>query len=321
MKIKITAITLMSLLLFSACNNIDPTADKTLGSSGIIETKSDSTAADETELSETEILTAYEPTESDLAVAEWFENYMTDEEYFSDLKSYQYYARTLGKDKDFFSDPSMWEVYYSKTVNINADVDEQDTYIIRLDPNKLMEVYAENNETTVDELCTELSVSRAQLYYNWGYDPANENYAKEHEKNTATYSDRERDIFGADNGEDRKAVMSSHMIVADREEETAEYSSEMSDTLRIKRRDTLNAFTENGKFYSDFLQEEKEPAFKINGIGIRAVIPMTLPNAFADAAENGSADISIMINESPFVYGCTDDDRINMAMLIEYLNN
>lgn len=317
MNIRKISVIISAMLLFSACHDTQENESGiTLGESSDVKAASETTQ--EMTAAETK---ASEPADSDIILAEWFVDNMTDEEYFSDLKSYQYYARTLGKDKDFFSDPSMWEVFYSERVNINADVDGQDTYIIRLDPNKLMEVYAENNEITVDELCAGLSVSRAQLYYNWGYDPANENYAKEHEKNAVTYSVRERDIFGADNGEDRKAVMSSHMIVVDREEETAEYSSEMSDTLRIKRRDTLNAFTENGRFYSDFLQEEKEPAFKINGIGIRAVIPMTLPNAFADAAENGSADISIMINESPFVYGCTDDDRINMAALIEYLNN
>ncbi|MCM1525196.1 MAG: hypothetical protein NC120_12150 [Ruminococcus sp.] len=66
----------------------------------------------------------------------------------------------------------MWEVFYSENININRDVDEKAVYLIRLDPNKLLEIYAENNDTTVERVCGKLSLTPEQLYYNFGYTAA-----------------------------------------------------------------------------------------------------------------------------------------------------
>ena len=80
-------------------------------------------------------------------ITEWFAENMTDEEEFTDMKEYQYYARAIGLDKDSFLSADMWEVFYNDSVNINRDVDEKAIYLIRLDPNKLLEIYAANNNS------------------------------------------------------------------------------------------------------------------------------------------------------------------------------
>lgn len=41
------------------------------------------------------------------ALREWFNLCLKDEEEFSDMKDYQYYARTLGLDKDAFLSQDM----------------------------------------------------------------------------------------------------------------------------------------------------------------------------------------------------------------------
>lgn len=53
------------------------------------------------------------------AVIGWFENDIFDDEEFTDLTDYQYYARTIGLEKDELLSPDMWEVYYSDSININ----------------------------------------------------------------------------------------------------------------------------------------------------------------------------------------------------------
>ncbi|WP_455527952.1 hypothetical protein [Huintestinicola sp.] len=53
------------------------------------------------------------------AVIGWFENDIFDNEEFNDLTDYQYYARTIGLEKDELLSPDMWEVYYSDSININ----------------------------------------------------------------------------------------------------------------------------------------------------------------------------------------------------------
>ena len=103
------------------------------------------------------------------AVSEWFSDSMTDEEEFSDTKEYQYYARTLGLEKDAFLSADMWEVFYSPDININREIDEKAYYLIRLDPKKLMDIYAENNNCTANDICGKMSLTADQLYYNWGY--------------------------------------------------------------------------------------------------------------------------------------------------------
>lgn len=275
----------------------------------------------ETSLSETSTVTEPIPqieyTDSDKTAIDWFVEDMTDSETFSDLTDYQYYARTLGLDKDYFLNPEMWEVYYNEKININKDVDEKEYYLIRLNPDRLLEIYAENNNTDIDELCESLSVNRAQLYYNWGYNPVSVDYGTKHENNTASYSEEEEKIFGAYNGESRKNVMSTHLLVIDNAENECTYQSDMTSTLKIKRRDNLRAFTEITPLYSAYSEDEKSPSFKVNGIGIRAVIPLTLPNAWYEASEADSA-ITAMINVSPYAYGCTDDDILD---IMSYINN
>ena len=119
--------------------------------------------------SETTIVTeppapAVEYSDSDKMAIDWFIEDMTDSETFSDVTDYQYYARTLGLEKDYFLNPEMWEVFYSENININKDIDDKEYYLIRLNPYKLLDVYAEKNNTDVDKLCDSHSVSPAQLY-------------------------------------------------------------------------------------------------------------------------------------------------------------
>ena len=149
------------------------------------------------------------------AVAEWFSESMTDGEDFPDIKDYQYYARAVGLDKDAFLSADMWEVFYSESVNINRDVDGKAIYLIRLDPYKLLEIYAANNNSTVERVCESLSLTSEQLYYNWGYTAAAVNYTKNHKDGKAAYSEKEQKIFGIDNGEDRQSVMSTHFLTVD----------------------------------------------------------------------------------------------------------
>ncbi len=240
------------------------------------------------------------------AVSKWFES-MTDEEEFSDTKEYQYYARTLGLEKDAFLTADMWEVFYSPEININRDIDEKAYYLIRLDPKKLIDIYAANNECTADEICKRLSLTADQIYYNFGYTVSSSDYANNHEDGKATYSQTEAEIFGADNGEDRKVVMSTHLLTVDISDgNSVTYSTEAKE-LKIRQRDMLRSTTKETYDYSSYTDEEKNPAFKVNGIGIRRVLPLSVPNAFNGAADT---DITVMINQSPFSYGCTDADKI-----------
>lgn len=268
--------------------------------------------------------------DSDRKIADWFSGYMNstadseDESYFSDVLEYQYYARTLGLDKDYFLDPELWEVYYSEDINLNRDITHRDIYLIRLNPDKLLEIYATRCEMTVDELCRVLSVSQVQLYYNWGYDPCSVDYGKAHENGNTTYSELEEQIFGAYNGESRDVIMCTHVLTYDRDNDIVTYSSYVDSTLRIKRRDILNTKTDSC-FYSDYTEGEKEPSFKENGIGIRAVIPLNIPNAAMgrinfereeNAVYEQDRGITPMINVSPYAYGCRTTDKVELAELL-----
>lgn len=257
-----------------------------------------------------------EYSESDKMAIDWFVEDMTDNETFSDMTDYQYYARTLGLEKDYFLNPEMWEVFYSESININKDIDDKEYYLIRLNPYKLLDVYAENNNTDVEKLCDKLSVSSAQLYYNWGYNPVSVDYGSKHEKNTAAYSDDEQKIFGAYNGEKRNVVMSTHLLVVDNAEGMCTYQSAMTSSLTIRRRDMLSTFTEISPLYSAYTEAERSPAFSVNGIGIRAVIPLTLKNAWSEAIE-ADTGMTTMINVSPYAYGCTDKDIIDIMPYIK----
>lgn len=252
------------------------------------------------------------------AVSEWFSKSMTDEDEFADTKEYQYYARTLGLEKDAFLTADMWEIFYSPDININREIDEKAYYLIRLDPKKLIEIYAANNNCTANDLCGKLSLTADQLYYNWGYTASAIDYAENHEDGKATYSQLEEDVFGKHNGENRQIVMSTHFLVVDIEDGNAiTYLSE-SKELKTRQRDFLRSTTKETYNYSAYTDEEKEPAFTVNGIGIRRVLPLSVPNAFPGAADS---DITVMINQSPFSYGCKDEDKYIINVESEVSNN
>lgn len=304
------AILAMSLLFLSGCSKTSDDNDVTLGASSSETAATEETAAEE-----------ITPLDSDIQIAEWFSEDFTDSESFTDMTDYQYYARALGLDKDYFLNPEMWEVYYNdEIVNRNREIDNTDIYLIRLNPTKLLEIYAQNNDCTVEELCAEMGVNEAQLYYNWGYNPASESYFSNHKDKEVTYSAKEQEIFGIYNGESRNTVMSTHMITVDHDEDEVVYSSELSETMEVYREDNLN-ITTDGKLYSEFTDEEKSPAFKLNGIGIRAVIPLSIPCAYLNAAEAamGDENVTVMINVSPFAYGCTDEDKLNLDEINSYI--
>ncbi len=248
------------------------------------------------------------------AVAEWFSESMTDEDEFADTKEYQYYARTLGLEKEAFLSADMWEIFYNPEININREIDEKAYFLIRLDPEKLIDIYAENNSCTADEICGRLSLTKDQLYYNWGYTVSAVDYAENHEDNVAAYSNEEKEIFGAYNRENRQIVMSTHLLTVDISSKNAVTYSSVPKELSVRQRDLLHS---SGKLYNDYSKysdDEKNPALYVSGIGIRRVMPLSIPNAFAEAVDT---DITVMINDSPFSYGCTDEDKVDISAFEE----
>ena len=251
------------------------------------------------------------PQEKELkAVRSWFENDITDEDEFSDLTDYQYYSRTIGLEMNDLLSPDMWEVYYSDLINLNKEIDGTSVYLIRLNPDKLLEIWAENSNMTADEICSELGTNRDELYYNFGYSANSVGYAKNHKENKVSYSEPEERIFGADNGENRQTVFSTHFLkvnIAGRYGVTYAGTDEDFD---IKQRDLLKSITKPKTYnYSDYSPQEYSPAFLINGVGIKRILPLSLPNGWANAADT---DVTLMFNMSPFSYGCTDEDRIDI---------
>lgn len=251
------------------------------------------------------------PQEKELkAVRSWFENDMTDEDEFSDLTDYQYYSRTIGLEMNDLLSPDMWEVYYSDLINLNKEIDGTSVYLIRLNPDKLLEIWAENSNMTADEICAELGTNRDELYYNFGYSANSVGYAKNHKENKVSYSETEERIFGADNGENRQTVFSTHFLkvnIAGRYGVTYKGTDEDFD---IKQRDLLKSITKPKTYnYSDYSPQEYSPAFVTNGVGIKRILPLSLPNGWANAADT---DVTLMFNMSPFSYGCTDEDRIDI---------
>ena len=244
------------------------------------------------------------------AVIAWFENDITDEDEFTDLTDYQYYSRTIGLEMNDLLSPDMWEVYYSDIINLNKEIDGTSVYLIRLNPDKLLEIWAENSNMTEDGICSELGTNRDELYYNFGYSANSVGYAKNHKENKVSYSENEERIFGADNGENRQTVFSTHFLkvnIAGRYGVTYAGTDENFD---IKQRDLLKSITKPKTYnYSDYSPQEYSPAFVTNGVGIKRILPLSLPNGWANAADT---DITLMFNMSPFSYGCTDEDRIDI---------
>ncbi len=244
------------------------------------------------------------------AVKGWFEKEIYDEDEFTDLANYQYYARTIGLEKDGLLSPDMWDVYYSDSININKEIDGAAVYLIRLNPDKLLEIWAKNNDMTVSEICSELGTSRDELYYNFGYTANSIGYAKNHKENKLTYPEAENHIFGADNGENRQSVFSTHFLkvnIAGRYGVTYESTNEMFD---IKQRDLLKSITKPKTYnVSDFDMIERSPAFYVNNVGIKRLTVLDIPNGWSNAADT---DVTLMFNMSPYSYGCTDEDIIDI---------
>lgn len=110
--------------------------------------------------------------------------------------------------------------------------------------------------------------------------------------------------------------MKTHLLIVDKEEGICTYQSGVTNSMAIFRRDSLSAFTDESSLYSRYSEAERSPSFKVNGIGIRAVIPLTLPNAYS-GAEGADKGVTVMINASPYAYGCTDSDIIDIMPYIK----
>ena len=251
------------------------------------------------------------PQEKELkAVRSWFENDMTDEDEFSDLTDYQYYSRTIGLEINDLLSPDMWEVYYSESININKEIDGTAIYLIRLDPDKLLEIWAENNDMTVEEVCSELGTNRDDLCYNFGYTANSIDYAKNHKDNKVSYPETEERIFGADNGENRQAVFSTHFLKVQAGGKYNITYESTDEALAIKQRDLLKSVTKPKTYnYTDYSLQEYTPAFYVNNVGIKRIQLLALPNGWANASDT---EITMMFNMSPYSYGCTDEDRIDI---------
>lgn len=307
-KIKIFISCLLFSAAMTACN---------AGSGNDVESTISAAASETAEaVSETEITAETEPIieerKSDRVVCEWLYNNITDSEEFTDLDNYRYYARTLGLEKDYFLDPAVWEVYYNEEININNEIDGKEIYLLRINPYVLLDIYAKNNNCTVNTVCSQLSATKEQLYYNWGYSTTWKNYDEEHADLKVFASDKEIDIFGISNSEDRIAVMRTHTLTVDTQDNyICTYSSNPGNRLKIKRMDMLGAVSEESKLYSEYTEQEKAASFTVNGIGIRAVIPLTIPNAW-QKAEGNDTEVTPFINVSPYAYGCTDNDKIEI---------
>lgn len=244
------------------------------------------------------------------AVIAWFENDITDEDEFTDLTDYQYYARTIGLEKNDLLAPEMWEVYYSESININKEIDGTAIYLIRLDPDKLLEIWAENNDMTVEEVCSELGTNKDDLCYNFGYTANSIDYAKNHKDNKVSYPEPEKRIFGADNGENRQAVFSTHFLKVQAGGKYNVTYESTDETLAIKQRDLLKSVTKPKTYnYTDYSLQEYTPAFYVNNVGIKRIQLLALPNGWANASDT---EISMMFNMSPYSYGCADEDRIDI---------
>ena len=244
------------------------------------------------------------------AVRSWFENDISDEDEFTDLADYQYYARTIGLEKDGLLAPEMWEIYYSENININKEIDGSAIYLIRLDPDKLLEIWAGNNDMTAEEVCSALGVTRDELYYNFGYTSNSVDYAKNHKENKVTYPETEKKIFGADNGENRQNVFSTHFLKVDIDGKFSVTYESTDEALSQKQRDLLHSVTKPKNYdISEFDVGEITAAFYIDDLGIKRVTVLSFPSGRNEAEENS---LSLMLNMSPFSYGCTAEDKVDI---------
>lgn len=247
------------------------------------------------------------------ALVEWFETGMGNEDKFPDLPDYRYYARTIRLDKDGLIQPEMWEIFYNEDININKEIDGKAIFLIRLDPNKLMEIWAENNESTPEAICKKIGTTPEELYYNFGHTSNSINYAKDHKSGKVSYSDIENEIFGEDNGEDRNIVFGTHFLYIDTSGKyKVTYESE-NDNFTVRQRDILKATSEVSHNYSDYTYDELHPGYFLDDVGIRRVLKLNIPNLWSKSVEKDiDTDASLMFNMSPYSYGCTKDDIVNL---------
>lgn len=247
------------------------------------------------------------------ALVDWFENVIGNEDKFPDLPDYCYYARAVGLDKDGLIQPDMWEIFYNENININREIDGKAIYLIRLDPNKLMEKWAENNDSTPEEICAEIGTTPDELYYNFGYTSNSINYSKDHKSGKVSYSDVENEIFGPDNGEDRSIVFGTHFLYIDTSGKyKVTYESE-NDNFTVRQRDILKATSEVSHNYSDYTYDELHPGYFLDNVGIQRVLKLNIPNLWSKSVEKDiDTDASLMFNMSPYSYGCTKKDIIEL---------
>ena len=190
------------------------------------------------------------------------------------------------------------------------EIDGSAVYLIRLNPDKLLEVWAANNDMTAEEICTEMGTNRDDLYYNFGYTANSIGYTKNHKDNKVSYPEAEERIFGVDNGEKRQAVFSTHFLKVHTGGKYRVTYESTDETLEIRQRDLLKSITKSKTYdYSDYSVDEYTPAFTVNDVGIKRIQLLAIPNGWANAKDTA---VTIMFNMSPFSYGCSDEDRIDI---------
>ena len=247
------------------------------------------------------------------ALVEWFESGIKDEEKFTDLGDYRYYARTIGLDKDGLIDPEIWEIFWNEDININKEIDGKSIYLIRLDPYKLMEVWSENNEMTADKICSALGTTPDKLYYNFGYTSNSIDYAKNHKNGKVSYADIENEIFGEDNGENRSIVFGTHFLYIDTANKYKVTYSGEDENLAVKQRDILKATTDESHNYSEYTYDEFHSQTFRDGVEINRVMKLNIPNLWGKSIEEEiDLDASVMFNMSPYSYGCSIEDIVTI---------
>ena len=65
--------------------------------------------------------------------------------------------------------------------------------------------------------------------------------------------------------------------------------------------------------YSDYTYDELHPGYFLDDVGIRRVLKLNIPNLWSKSVEKDiDTDASLMFNMSPYSYGCTKEDIINL---------
>lgn len=155
-----------------------------------------------------------------------------------------------------------------------------------------------------------MGMNRDDLYYNFGYIANSIGYTKNHKDNRVSYPEAEERIFGADNGENRQAVFSTHFLKVHTGGKFNVTYESTNEALEIKQRDLLKSETKPKTYnYSDYSVDEYTSAFYVNDVGIKRIQLLAIPNGWVNAVDK---NVTMMFNMSPFSYGCTDKDRIDI---------